>query len=188
MKVTPLRQADPRWSHTAIGDSTVGRIGCLATCLTMAHNAIYGDALGVHDAGSIITEPGGFNGNLTLVPGAAKALGLDATEKERIRGTRKTVPLDAGWKARLAIDGGGLCIVHVDHGGGPEGDHFILGFGVDDGIQGDHIEDDMILCADPAPGTVVRLAESGLSGTSLWKNLTKHYVGVGIIPVYRSKS
>ena len=181
-----LRQADHRWAAKQLGKGTftIGRAGCLLTCLTMAANRLCLSDLTPVDADVLCTTAGAFNGSLLVVSKAAEVLGLSAPEAARVRAKPGDPHITNTIRDVLRQDG--LAIIHVDHDstkptGAPEGDHFVLAFRlVKPDIGPEHYE-----CADPAPGTVVWLDTAKCEGTSKWGKQFKQYKATGVIPVWR---
>ena len=69
--VQPLSQTDPRWKDTLLGNdntATIGRYGCLLTCMTMVGNG-FGFQETPDSLNSKMKSVGGFQGAL-IVPGA----------------------------------------------------------------------------------------------------------------------
>lgn len=181
-----LRQNDPRWGSHQLGKGTltIGKAGCLLTCLVMAANRLRSESKTPLEADALCTAAGAFNGSLIVVPKAAEVLGLRAPDAARVRAKPGDLHLTATIRDTLQQDG--LAIVHVDHDsklplGDPEGDHFVLAFRVvKPDIGPEHYE-----CVDPAPGAVVWLDTTSCEGTSKWGKQFKQYKATGVIPVWR---
>jgi hypothetical protein len=69
--VQPLSQADPRWKDKLLGtdnSSTIGKYGCLLTCLTMVSNG-FGYQVTPDALNDMMKTVGGFQGPM-IIPGA----------------------------------------------------------------------------------------------------------------------
>jgi len=108
-----------------------------------------------------------FSGSSLSVPAAAKALGLNAPDSERLRGVQDD------HKAVSEALSKGACVLHVATDGGRVGKHFILAL---------RIEGDEVVCADPALGREVRLVLNRLTFV-MWGKKQKTYRIVGVLPV-----
>jgi len=166
---TVLFQNDKRWGSMLLGEgpSTIGKGGCLLTCLTMAARE-----LGTHPGvipphvNQRLVAAGAFDGDLLRVHDAAEALGLVAPLFERVSLDDDQKPAereDLAAALSLAMKAG-LAILHVDHDsakarGDAQGDHFVLAVKLE---KGD------VLCLDPAVGRVV-LGYPELDGLAVWK-------------------
>lgn len=141
-----LRQGDPAWSKHKLGTSTIGRIGCLATVYAQAsrHLRIDENVTPVD-----VVERGVFHGNGLIQPDTGKRLGIvvsDVTHENAVHRNMRGELLSA-------LLTGVVVVMWVDHDsekpeGDPEGDHFVLGIGVDG---------DAVVFADPATGTLERM-------------------------------
>lgn len=197
-----LWQADFRWGGIKCGGgpSTLGRGGCLVTCLTEAARLLTGRTtlLPPHvnnacirakafdwqrnKAGDpILNQESGKKilGDNLILDAAAKLYGLECPLSERV-----VVPL--GEDRKPLVDSltemlrRGYAIVHVDHdsttpGGDLAPDHFILATGIDG--HG-------VVCADPALARSVDLYMPNLDNpTLLWGKIKKHYRAVAVRPI-----
>ncbi len=175
--VRGLIQNDKDWgpNQLGFGKSTIGRGGCLITALTMAANAILGRALSPVDVNQIGRNVGAFAPNSSDVDPAALARALGMKITERIRNT----PSDVAGMIRVvdeALKAGGLAVVHVDHEGDQDGDHFVLVNGrTSSGYT----------AVDPVSGKTIPLT-SGLRGPSKWGGTTKNYVPMGAFSLLRA--
>lgn len=163
---------------------TIGEAGCLLTCLTMCANYLLGKSLTPPVVNQICMDANACSGPLVVVESLAKALGLRALEKERLRAMagHPLVPTNI----RAVFNTNKICILHVDLNadelhGDRYGDHFVVA------LQRDG---DELVCADPAPGWVCRVNQATGEGMSVWAvdregtpALVKHYRVVGVIPV-----
>lgn len=147
-----LRQSNPLWSKLALGPSTIGKVGCLATVYAQALIA-----LGINAAATPVdvVGKGSFIRAAMVQQATARLLGLvadDVTHHDDVH--RKMVDV-----LRSAIAEGAVVVMHVDHDsakpdGDPEGDHFVLGL---------RIEGDVVVFADPATGSEERMSLSTLT-------------------------
>lgn len=178
-----LYQADGRWSSIRLGGgpSTIGRGGCLLTCLTMAAR-ILGTRPGLipPHANKAFQDAKAFDGDLLRIHDAAPVLGLLAPLSERVVGHPGDTQIKDCVRDALGVDG--LAIMHVDHdatriGGDASGDHFILARLIQGGA--------FLVCLDPAVGRV-SLTWPELEGVAVWgKNDRRVYRVVGVRPIRR---
>lgn len=177
-----LYQADSRWSQLRLGDgpSTIGKAGCLLTCLTMAARILgTRPALIPPHANKAFQDAAVYDGDRLRVHDAAPVLGLLAPLSERVVGQ----PGDPHLKDALrdAFGQDGLAILHVDYdgtkpGGDVSGDHFILAAGWNPST---------VLCNDPAVGRM-SLSWPLLEGLAVWgKTDRRLYCVVGVRPIRR---
>lgn len=146
MTTGPLYQSDTHWTGLPLGDgpSTIGKKGCLLVALTMAarETGVRPSLLPPH-ANLFCLEAGAFEGDALIIHKAAAALDLEAPLFERV-----VAPIGSGAlidAVSNALTAGDLAILHVDHEGDDDGDHFILAYA---------IKGDRVLCYDPAVGRV----------------------------------
>jgi len=185
-----LRQNDPRWGSKPLGNGalTIGRAGCLLTCMTMAANFLRSTALTPDVVNEMCATGGAFSGSFLIVEKAAEILSLHAPDSMRLRS--KIGDLEIPIKIRAVLATRGIAIVHVDHdsalprGGDHQGDHFVLTLRrvtVPTGPA--HFE-----CADPAPKAIVWLDAGTCTGTAQWGAVRKTYRAVGVIPIFKRSS
>ncbi len=176
-----IRQADQRWSTILLGDgpATIGRAGCLLVCLVESARLLAGrpDLLPPH-ANELCRQVGAFFGSALVVREAAKALGLESPDDEKVDSDGDMA--DALERALAK----GHAVVHVDHDsaredGDPEGDHFLLAVGFARPAGGPlHVE-----CYDPATGVPVWLSWPDLAATARWGKRIKQYRAVSVRPL-----
>jgi len=174
LTVSALKQGNPLWSSKQLGTGslTIGRAGCFLTALTIVANRLAGKVLTPDVANDIIVGANGFAGsNLNFVV-AAQALGVRASESDRIRTGAGTFSAIKNAVDRT-LDRGGLPIVHVDRTRDATGDHFI--------VIHQRLTDGSYKAMDPANGKDITLS-SALTGMSD----SKTYQVVGVAPVFRS--
>ena len=198
-----LVQSHPEWTADVLGHGketdTLGRYGCAVTSL-----AILANAFGVtkkatpktmnnflkKTPGAFVDGTGTKAGVLLSFETAAKAIGLKAANGERVRaaiGDVRLAPL-----ARKVLEGGGLCVFHVDHnkdvpGGDPRGDHFIAaGEHVLASVANGVATPSAFRCVDPTTGASILIDENTMRGKSMWKGKEKTFNVVSVIPVYRA--
>ncbi len=175
--VRGLVQNSSAWggNQLGFGSSTIGRGGCLITALTMAVNAILGRSLSPADVNQIGRNVGAFAPNSSDVDPAQLARALGLKIGERIRG----MPDDLGNMIRVvdeALLAGGLAVVHVDHEGDRDGDHFIV-------INAKTASG--YTAVDPVNAKTIPLT-AGLRGPSKWGGTTKNYVPMGAFSLLRA--
>lgn len=144
--MTPLYQADSRWKATVLGHgpSTIGRAGCLLTCLTICARELgWRPALLPTHTNEMLLKADAFIADGIVIDKAAPAIGLST--RPALAGPPHIM---ADELARI-LDASQLAILHVDHdadrGGDVEGDHFIVATA----LVGDRVQ-----CLDPAVGKV----------------------------------
>lgn len=174
------KQADPAWSREALGfgTSTIGKAGCLITCLAMARERILGIETTPADVNRIAKEANAFVRSMLIVPRACQALGL--VQVDRIRDVGSVNGDLAKQQALVdeALECGGVAILHVDHNNVEGGDHFVLIHSRD--AAGGYA------AADPAPGYDI-FVNSDLRATSKWNSKLKYYEPVGVIFVSKDE-
>lgn len=177
-----LYQADNRWSQITLGagPSTIGRGGCLLTCLSMAARILgTRPSLIPPHANKAFQDASVYDGDRLRIHDAAPVLGLLAPLSERVASS----PGDAHIKdaIRDAFGADGLAILHVDYdgnkpGGDVGGDHFILAV---------EKQPSAIICYDPAVGRV-SLSWPLLEGLAVWSKTDRRlYCVVGVRPIRR---
>ena len=168
-----LAQADKRWGSIVLGDgpSSIGRSGCLLVCLTEAARRLAGrpDLLPPH-ANEVCRQAGAFFGASLVVREAAKVLGLESPDDEKV-----TAEGDLALALETALERG-CAVVHVDKDADGTGDHFVLATS----FAGDprHVE-----CLDPATGVPVWLSWPDLAATARWGKVVKQYRAVSVRPI-----
>jgi hypothetical protein len=175
MKPTPIfRQADRAWSAIRLGESrssTIGRSGCLLTiyaqCLvdfdidkTMTPALLQKRALEAH---IVRTEKQKiFIGANIIQPRLAEFCGLTLGDL-----VRPPQPKSDVYRAIVTgLHFFGRVIVNVDHDEDKDGDHFILGR---------RIENNELVCADPATGAEERIDLTTFEGSARWGDEVKSY-------------
>lgn len=170
-----LRQADPRWNALRIGNKTMGRVGCLVTAICQAARHLHTVPLAEPP---LLLDLGhkalGFDGNNAIIPILADCLGLRSSPAER-------VDTEDGIEAmrnclKRTLEASKVCLVKVSVDG--VGGHWILAFFWDR---------DYVNCMDPAPGVIVKLDPSTLTGVSAWGAVAKRYRVVAVQPVHKKE-
>jgi hypothetical protein len=172
-----LWQGDKRWGKTKLGEggSTIGKAGCLLTCLAQASRAFAIDAAATP---ATIQEKalaaGGrpFRGPNAITEDVAVANGIlvshRVNEAEGQQLLRETIA--------KALVSGELVLLHVDHdserGGDPDADHWVLGTAI---VHGDKADDDVVVYADPATADEGSLSMRTLSGLTSWAGKPRTY-------------
>lgn len=170
-----LWQNSPQWGSLKLGmgASTIGRGGCLLTCLTEAARLLAGrPGLLPPHANEICKGAKAFQASLLILEPAAKALGLECPASERVDGKPGDSHLN---DALLTALERGFAVIHVDHDGLDGGDHFILATGKSDGGN--------IVCRDPALATLVALQWPSLEAAVRWGQKPKTYRVVSVRPL-----
>lgn len=160
------------------GPSTIGRGGCLLTCLEICRRELLKNGpADVSAANKRCLAADAFAQDRLIVEKAASALGLDAPSADRVYAH----DADDAHLASALVDAvtKGLAILHVDHDSGKpngdaSGDHFIVAVAK---------AADWVQCLDPACGRVV-LDFPSLRGLATWgNNDIRKYRVVSLIPV-----
>ena len=165
-----LRQADPRWSKAILGfgPGTIGRYGCVLTCLCQAAAFLRGMELLPPHLNAMGQGKQAFKGELIIWSAIQGPAGLDI--KSIVSGA------DVGPAIRSALVAKGCCLLHVDHKNDERGDHWILAHSLSD--VGDFI------CSDPATGDDVVISKDTLRGATTWVNEPKVYTVRAARPVF----
>ena len=137
-----------------LGSSTVGAVGCLATCYAQAVRH-----LGIDDdfTPADVVERGAFQGAAMIQATTAGRLGLVAGDVHHVA-VRSALA--------AALSSGAVIVMHVDHRGDSAADHFVLATSV----TGDDVD-----YADPATGKMATLSLSTLEGSTVWGSTAKTY-------------
>lgn len=170
-----LWQNDARWGALQLGngDSTIGRGGCLLTVLCEAASRIGGrPGLIPPHANETLRKAGCFLNSGLIIEHAAQTLGMESPDKDKVQGK----PGDPSLKAALdhILEMGQLAILHVDHDGMDNGDHFILAL---------RATASTVDCIDPALATHVALEWPKLEATVRWGKKLKLYRVVSVRPL-----
>jgi hypothetical protein len=171
--VKAFRQADPLWSKQKLGHgpATIGRAGCLLCAIAQAA-CIAGKPTNPNHLNQLGQQtPGCFVGSNTVISELAKATGLVADPFRRVNAAQGTDALKRALSS--AICSGELALLHVDHGGGDAGDHWILA--VDSTFEGGY------LCTDSATGGTVVIGPD-LDGVTRWGKVDKRYHVRAVFP------
>lgn len=175
--MTILWQGDKRWGKAKLGEggSTIGKAGCLLTCLAMAARVLH-----VDDEATPLTvqenaiKAGGrpFRGPAAIIHEVAVASGMlvagRVNEAEGQMALREAI---AG-----AIAAGHVALLHVDHdedrAGDYDADHWVLATSV---IHGDAKDDDVVIYADPATADEGTINMRTLAGIAVWAGKPRTY-------------
>lgn len=165
------RQADTRWKSYWLGTSrstTIGRSGCLLTCLAMAKEMVLGGSLPPGEANVILKKtPGAFyKDSLLVIEKAAPALGLVVVERRKPPALLKELVDEA-------LDCGGAPLLRVDHDGvihDARYHYVLITKRTDDGYG----------AADPAPGDLIPI-DNTLHGKSDWGSSIKSYTPLEVV-------
>lgn len=171
-----LWQANPAWSKVKLGNgaSTIGRGGCLLTCLTEAARTLTSrpNLIPPH-VNETCRQVGAFQASLLALDKAAIAMGLECSLKDRVDGEPGEQKLK---DALLAALDHGMAVIHVDKDGLDGGDHFILATGKS--------PEGNIICKDPAVASVVVLQWPALTALVRWGKTLKSYRVVSVRPLH----
>lgn len=166
--MTPrYKQADPRWSAAVLGfgPSTIGRAGCLLTCLCEAARMLRGVEMPPPLLNAAGIDRKAFLHSMALTKELGALAGLVVGDKQT-----GDVPTMRGAIAE-SLRSGGLSIAHVDHTGDAFGDHFVLI--VDDGHDASGFR--RMRYADPATGRDAEIDGLNLEGATTWGARIKTY-------------
>ena len=165
-----LRQADPRWSKVVLGfgPGTIGRYGCVLTCLCHAAKFLRGVELLPPHLNAMGQQAKAFKGELIIWGLIQRHAGLDI--KSPMTGDELAATIHTALRAK------GCCLLHVDHKNDERGDHWILAHSLSD--IGDFI------CSDPATGDDVIISKDTLRGATTWVNEPKVYTVRVARPVF----
>lgn len=161
------RQADPRWGSATLGfgPSTMGRAGCLVTCLCEAARMLRGVEMPPPLLNSAGVDRKAFLHSMALTKDLGALAGLVVGDKQT--GDAPTMRGMIGETLR----GGGLVIAHVDHTGDAFGDHFVLVHLDGHDASGNR----RLTYADPATGRDAELDAVNLEGSTTWGTRVKTY-------------
>lgn len=168
------KQSDPRWRSHWLGTShttTLGRSGCLLTCLAMAKEMVLGGSLPPGEANVVLKKTPGafFKGSLLVLDKAAPAVGLTVVERRKGDDPARLVEL-----VEEALHVGAAPLLKVDHDGVREDSRFHYVLIVKRRPEGGYH------AADPAPGALIDIDER-LCGTSDWGSRIKSYTPLEVV-------
>ncbi len=175
--MTVLWQGDKRWGKTKLGEggSTIGKAGCLLTCLAQAlrHMHLDDDATPATVQDHALQAGGRpFRGPSAIIADVAIANGLlvagRVNEAEGQSALRDAI---AG-----AVELGHVALMHVDHdeerGGDHDADHWVLATDV---VRGDEGDDDVVVYTDSATADEGTLSLRTLTGVAVWAGAPRTY-------------
>lgn len=166
-----LRQADKAWHSVKLGtgSSSIGRAGCLLTCLAQASCNV-GKQLTPPELNTLGLAASAFRGSNAIVRALAACAGFDADPARRVNAVQGVKAMRDALDAALAT---GQALVGVTHDDDPATDHWILAskrnaFGFE--------------CSDPATGQWVMLG-ANLECETVWAGARKHYRSTSVVPL-----
>lgn len=181
--MTVLWQGDKRWGKAKLGEggSTIGKAGCLITCLAQAQRFLGIDA----NATPLTVQERAFAAGGRPFVGAGAVVDAVAIANGLVSGARVN-EVEGQAKLRTTIEEaiarGHVVLLHVDHdvdrGGDWDADHWVLGTsivrgGVDAALGKNF--DDAVVYADPATAAESALSLRTLTGATRWGDKPRTY-------------
>jgi Peptidase_C39 like family len=143
-----INQGKFKGAQLGDGDRTIPQAGCLLSCLVMAHNATSDAEIDVLLTNSRLRAKGAFAGSGLILSKAAELCGFNSCDRQ-----------NADWDKLLAhLKKDKPAIVGINYkpgasSGFSSADHFVLAIGLE-------AEGQIVLCANPAGGTWLRIPNS----------------------------